>query len=307
MSERLSWDRDGGDWPNRDASRFVEAGGLRWHVQIAGEGPPILLLHGTGASTHSWRDVLPLLAREFTVLAPDLPGHGFTARPPERGFSLPAMATSVARLLEVLGQRPLLLVGHSAGAAVALRMCLDGLARPAGVVSINGALLPFDGLAGQLFSPAARLLARLDFVPRMVARRAADPAAVGRLLQGTGSVIDERGAALYRRLMASPAHVGATIAMMARWDLESLASDLPRLDVPLLLLVGERDATVSPAEARRVQRRVPGSRVHTLTGLGHLAHEEAPDDVAGRIVEFAREHAAEPTAPTAESDRERKA
>ena len=58
----LSWDQDGHDWPNRDASRFVEAAGLTWHVQIAGQGPVLLLLHGTGASTHSWRDLLPGLA-----------------------------------------------------------------------------------------------------------------------------------------------------------------------------------------------------------------------------------------------------
>src|SRR5206468_2126887 len=62
------------DWPNRAASLAVEAGGLRWHVQRAGHGPVLLLLHGTGAATHTWRDLLPLLATDFTVVAPDLPG-----------------------------------------------------------------------------------------------------------------------------------------------------------------------------------------------------------------------------------------
>ena len=55
--------------------------GLRWHVQMMGTGPQVLLLHGAGAATHSWRDVAPLLARDFTVIAPDLPGHGFTDTP----------------------------------------------------------------------------------------------------------------------------------------------------------------------------------------------------------------------------------
>ena len=82
----LSWERDGRDWPNREASRFVEAGGLRWHVQQMGRGPVLLLLHGTGASTHSWRALLPLLAKSFTVVAPDLPGHGFTATPSGGAF-----------------------------------------------------------------------------------------------------------------------------------------------------------------------------------------------------------------------------
>ena len=78
MPARLDWTVDGADWPNRDASRFVEAGGLRWHVQVMGTGPVALLVHGMGASSHSWRDVAPLLASRFTVIIPDLPGHAFT-------------------------------------------------------------------------------------------------------------------------------------------------------------------------------------------------------------------------------------
>ena len=75
---RLDFARDGADWPLREASRFVEAGGLRWHVQTLGEGPPALLIHGTAGATHSWRGLAPLLARDFRLVAPDLPGHGFT-------------------------------------------------------------------------------------------------------------------------------------------------------------------------------------------------------------------------------------
>ncbi|HKK23671.1 MAG TPA: alpha/beta fold hydrolase BchO [Pseudohaliea sp.] len=284
----LQWDIDGLDWPNRQASRFVEAGGIRWHVQGAGHGPAALLLHGTAAATHSWRGLLPALAEEFTVVAPDLPGHGFTGRGPEACYSLPGMASAVAALLEALALSPCLAVGHSAGAAIALRMVLDGRISPDAVVSINGALLPFRGLPGQLFSPAARLLARLDFVPRMVSRRATDPAAVSRLLRDTGSRLDETGVALYRRLMCSPAHVAATIAMMSRWDLGPMTREYPDLAVPLLLVVGESDGTVPPQEAARVARLVPGARVQPLPGLGHLAHEEEPGRLAELIIGFAR-------------------
>ncbi|NBQ74895.1 MAG: alpha/beta hydrolase, partial [Acetobacteraceae bacterium] len=62
QGETPSWEKDGRDWPNRTASRFVEAGGLNWHVQLMGQGPCLLLLHGTAAATHSWRDLAPLLA-----------------------------------------------------------------------------------------------------------------------------------------------------------------------------------------------------------------------------------------------------
>ena len=103
MAAALDWDRDGRDWPHRHASQFVRAAGMRWHVQRmglpAGTAPAALLLHGTGASTHSWRSLMPLLALHFDVLALDLPGHAFTsaplAGPLSRHHSLPGMAAAV--------------------------------------------------------------------------------------------------------------------------------------------------------------------------------------------------------------------
>ena len=64
MSAALDFDRDGREWPHRDKSRFVKVGNLTFHVQIMGDGAPLLLIHGTGASSHSWRDIMPILARD---------------------------------------------------------------------------------------------------------------------------------------------------------------------------------------------------------------------------------------------------
>ena len=114
---RLRLERDGADWPNRDASRFVEVGGLRWHVQLMGAGPTLLLVHGAGAATHSWRALMPLLARRFRVIAPDLPGHGFSDPLKARELSLPGMARALGALLRAMDVSPRVVVGHSAGAA----------------------------------------------------------------------------------------------------------------------------------------------------------------------------------------------
>ena len=80
-SDALSWQTWKSRWPNAAASRFVRSGGMQWHVQVAGTGTPLLLVHGTGGATHSWRDILPKLASTYMVIAPDLPGHAFTERP----------------------------------------------------------------------------------------------------------------------------------------------------------------------------------------------------------------------------------
>ncbi len=281
---RLDWEHDGRDWPLRAFSRFVTVQGVQWHVQKLGRGPAVLLLHGTGAATHTWRDLAPLLAKSFTVVAPDLPGHGFTDPLPKVSQSLTGMAAAVAALMGEIGVAPTLAVGHSAGAALAIRAALDAHIRFRRIVSLNGALLPFPGVAGVLFPPLAKVFDRNSIVSRLFAWRARDRRAVERLIASTGSVLDEQGVDLYARLVASPGHVAGALAMMANWDLNSLERDLPRLTTPVLLLAGMRDQTVPVGAAQRVSCILPRSRLEILHDVGHLAHEEAPGRVAASIL-----------------------
>ncbi len=299
MQRRLDWEREGADWPHRACSTFVDCDGLRWHVQrfacataSALPAPRCLLIHGTGSSTHSWRDVAPLLQADLEVLSVDLPGHAFTGLPPDGigspQLSLPGMGRTLARLLSTLGFMPQLVVGHSAGAAIAARMAIDGSIAPRLLVSINGALLPLGGLAGRVFSPAARLMAVLPGVPRLFAWSASDSAVLQRLIDSTGSTLDARGRELYARLAANPGHAEGALGMMAGWDLPTFERDLPRLRVPLVLMVGDRDATVPPGDADRVMARL-GAGAHAqkvvLEGLGHLAHEEQPGWVVREMLQ----------------------
>jgi magnesium chelatase accessory protein len=309
-AEPLNWEREGRDWPNRSASQFVRAGGLRWHVQIMPrdkkiERDVILLVHGTGAATHSWRNLMPMLAKSHTVVAIDLPGHGFTEAPAARGFSLPEMATSLAALLKAMAIEPAIVAGHSAGAAILARMCIDGMVQPKHLVSVNGALLPLQGLPGEVFSPIAKLLSRSTLVPRLFAWRASKPAVLDRLLDGTGSRIDEIGRELYGTVISNAQHAAAALAMMAQWNLRPLASELYKLNNNLLsmtLVVGDNDKTVPPREAKRAQAILQKAKIIALPNLGHLAHEEAPAKVceiilrlsAGSVQTAGAFHAASP-------------
>lgn len=283
MADRPAWDQDGRDWPNRAASRFVTAAGLRWHVQEMGEGPPLLLLHGTAAATHSWRDLMPLLATRFRVVAPDLPGHGFTEGVPPARLSLPGMAAAVAALCAAIDVVPARAVGHSAGAAILLRMALDGRIAPDAVISLNGALLPLGEKNAAFFKGAAKLLMGLPFIPGLFAWRAADRGVAERLLRDTGSRIEARGVDFYARLFRHKGHVAAALGMMANWDLDPLLRDLPRLRPRLVLVVGAADRAVPPTQAERVRQRLPAARIVTLPGLGHLAHEEDPAAIAALV------------------------
>jgi magnesium chelatase accessory protein len=284
MATYLDWKTDGADWPNREWSRFVEAAGLRWHVQVMGQGPALLLLHGTGASTHSWRDVMPKLSPHFTVIAPDLPGHAFTNPAPKQTLSLPGMAAAVAMLLKELKLAPVRAVGHSAGAAILVRMAVERLFAPDDLVSFNGAYFPVSGVAGQFFSPLAKAVAGASLLQKMFARMA-DRKAVERLLRDTGSVIDAEGITLYQRLFSNEGHVAGTLGMMAAWDLHWVPQDLRNLGTPLHLVRALKDRTISPADADKVAKLTPRATIIDLPNLGHLAHEENPSAAAAIIAE----------------------
>jgi len=289
----VRWEVDGRDWPNREASRFVRAGVLDWHVQVAGSGPVLLLIHGTGAASHSWRDVMPLLAEHFTVVAPDMPGHGFTRGRISGGQSLPGMARVLGEMLDTLGLgAPAMIVGHSAGAAIGIRLVLDqGLDAP--IVGLNPALLPFPGLAARLFPAMARALFVNPFTAMIFAQIASSEGEVARFLaKSTGSQIDSRGIALYHRLFRTTDHCAGAIGMMANWDLDSLSADLPSVAAQVLLVHGGRDSAIPRDSVERAASLMPHAAMQTLPDLGHLAHEENPALLAAMILEFAAQPAA---------------
>lgn len=283
----LAWASHGAAWPHREHSFCVHAAELEWHVQEFGaeSAPVALLVHGTGAATHSWRAVAPLLARSFRVLVPDLPGHGFTTTLPPDRWSLPGVASALEGLLRALQVAPALLVGHSAGGAVCARVALDARTPPL-VVGVNAALVPWDGPVSTLFAPLAKVLAATPLLPQLFAWRAGDRRVVERLIGNTGSKLDPEGVAAYARLVRAPGHVAGALSMMANWDLRGLRRELPRLGAKLMLVAAAQDRTVPPEESRRIAAEVPGARYVEMPGLGHLAHEEAPTEFVRIVEEF---------------------
>ena len=241
------------------------------------------MLHGTGASSHSFHDLTQALRDHFTVLTPDLPGHGLTSGAATDRFSLPGMASAVAELLEALEVRPCGIVGHSAGAAVACRMAIDGVVGPRMLVSLNGALLPFRGVASLLFPAVARLCAKSRIAALVFSRRARDLTMVERLIESTGSTLSRDHVKRYQRLLVSPVRVQGILTMMSQWDLTELVEVLPKVDLATTLVVGARDRAVPPEDAWQIQKMIRGSRVVTVNGVGHLCHEERPEEIAGLI------------------------
>lgn len=277
------------DWPLRDHSQIIRCRPHEWHVQVVGEGPDILLLHGAGASAHSFHPLVAYLPGHRLII-PDLPGQGFTRAGGMMRLGLDAMADDIATLCTDQNWRPVAIVGHSAGGAIALRLSEVMPRPPRSVVGINAALGPFDGFAGWLFPRLARAMASSPFVAAIVTRLSSRRKQVERLLTGMGSQISEDGITAYQCLVSRTAHIEGTLGMMAQWQLEPLLERLPQISVPTLLIAAARDRAVPASVSRDTAALLRRAEYVEIAGYGHLLHEEAPEIVAAEILRFVKDH-----------------
>lgn len=276
----MNWPDDLADWPMADVSRKVLCRPHRWHIQEAGTGDTLVLLHGAGGATQSWRGVFPLLAQTHHVVAIDLPGQGFTELGARGRCGLEHTSTDLASLIAQEGWRPKAIVGHSAGGAIALQLALNNITDH--VIAINAALSNFRGVAGWLFPIMAKALS-LNPLTAKIFSATASPSSVKSLINGTGSTLDETGNALYLRLTRDKDHVDATLAMMAQWSLDRLNTDLPNIKAKVDLIVADGDKAVPPSSSHDAANILPNAAVHEVKNLGHLAHEEDPDQITAII------------------------
>jgi magnesium chelatase accessory protein len=240
-------------------------------------GPSSLACSGNG----QWRDLIPKLAETHHVLALDLPGHGFTASPPRAFSGLNEMAGAIADLMLSEGWEPNRIIGHSAGAAIALR--LSQILPVDRIVGINPALDNFQGVAGWLFPLLARALAMNPLTAKLFTMGASD-ARARRLIQGTGSKLNEEGYRFYTRLMADKDHVNGALNMMARWSLDDLMASLPNTRARCLFLIGDQDLAVPPSVGVEAAKRLPYA--NAFEDVGHLMHEENPEAAVIAIKDF---------------------
>ncbi|WP_306121187.1 alpha/beta fold hydrolase BchO [Roseovarius sp. MMSF_3359] len=282
----MDWERDLPTWPLNHLSRRITHRAHRWHVQETGTGDTLLLLHGAGASTHTWRDIIPILARSHHVIALDLPGQGFTQVTSRGRHGLQAMARDIDALCKMQNWAPSAIIGHSAGAAVALemsRLAEDQTASPPAVIGINPALERFDGMAGWLFPLLAKLLALNPFSSYLFAAGRNSRTRARRLIERTGSHLSDEGIDYYARLISDRDHVEGALQMMAQWQIDGLLDRLSSLSTRCLFIVGDKDGAVKPETSETAASRIAQAEVVHFVDLGHLAHEERPDDVTQTI------------------------
>ncbi|MEX3017352.1 alpha/beta fold hydrolase BchO [Gymnodinialimonas hymeniacidonis] len=272
-------------WPNRSASQSVQVAPHRWHVQRKGAGPTALMLHGAGASTHTWAPLLESGIGDWDAIMPDLPGHGFTKSPRGRA-RLPDVASDVSTLLTHLDAEPEVIIGHSAGGAVALELVRRSLCKPRQLIILNGALEDFQGAAGVLFPVMAKVLALNPLTGFFLPSGDQAVKQARSVIASTGTELPEKLLKPYAELISRKSHVDGTLAMMAQWSLAELGKALPQIETPTLFIHGAADEAVGVKVAQRAANAMPNADLIVLDEVGHLSHEEMPDRVAQEVRAF---------------------
>lgn len=274
------------DWPNRQHSRLISVGDLDWHVQLTGKGPVVLLLHGTGSSTHSWSDLIPLLEPHAQVLAPDLPGHAFTQGAKLEDLKLDVIAHSLQLLIEQLGiEAPSIVVGHSAGAPLAIRFAVAAVKPPNLIIALNPSFIPPPPVYTSFFGPLLGPITRSSTLSSLLASLSPSLGMVDKLLDSTNTILPESRRVYYRKLFERSDHVRGSMNFMAAADIQKVLAEANLYRGKLICVLGKQDAwiPVKPLE-KIIGDYFPAAEVLKWEG-GHIMHELEPSKVAKLILE----------------------
>jgi pimeloyl-ACP methyl ester carboxylesterase len=273
------------------ALRRLTMHGHRIAYRQAGSGPVLVLLHGITSSSATWERVMPYLARRYTVIAPDLIGHGYSAKP--RGdYSLGAHASTVRDLLLALGHERASILGHSLGGGIAMQFSYQFPERTERLALIDSGGLGRDV---NVLLRAATLPASEFVLPLLAATRLLDAGQLvagmlGRLGLRARTDIEEiaRGHATLSDAEARAAFVHTLRAVVEPGGQRVDASNRLYLaeKIPFLLVWGERDSIIPVSHGRATHERVPGSRLEIFPESGHFPQLDEPQRFIDVLVDF---------------------
>ncbi len=273
--------------------RQAQVGGLTAHYLTAGEGPPLILLHGDGHTARSWLWVIPALARTHRVYAPFLPGFGTTAKPGD--YSPTFFAGFVRDFLDTLGIERAAVVGNSAGGLVALHLALSAPQRVTALGLVDSAGLGQEvnpALAGLTVPGYGEAAINLTRTPLGTAQRIW--LYVTLQFWRSERVPKEWMEEQYGLPMV-PGFLEATVGLKRATlsplgQLQVLLDELPRVTMPTLVLWGANDLVVPVHHARAATARLPHGRLEVIPDCGHLPHLERPDRFVAALGRFLVEH-----------------
>lgn len=269
-------------------SRFAEVEGVRLHYQEVGDShaPPIILIHGFCSSTLVWSKVfLPIADAGFRVVAPDLPGYGYSAKPRNFDYTIRSQARMITGLLEHLNLTRAILIGSSYGGAVAATVALDYPERVAKLVLV-GAVTNNEPTKYMLMRLFGSPLIGDILSPLLVGSRRLLRLRMKRVYDRHSWVLDERRVAARHLPLRTAATHRAIIRTVRRWNAERVSRAAHLITQPTLILWGDNDAEVPLRDGERLLEQIPNSRLLVFAECGHLPHEEYPESFTQVVFDF---------------------
>lgn len=273
--------------------RFIEVDGVRLHYIDCGEGVPVVLLHGNGATVEDFTTsgLVDLVSRGHRVVAFDRPGQGHSERPRGRQWTPAAQAELLERAFERLGIERPVVVGHSWGTLVAVAIAAHARAELRGLVLIAGYYYPIRRLDLALLAPLALPTvgdALRAVVGPLIGRAAAWRLAVTAFAPRAIPARFSRNFPIALCLRPLSLRASMEDAALMIPGAAALQKHYPELAIPVTILAGAEDRLVeTDRHAARLHREVAGSRLHVFAGVGHMVHHAVPEHVLAAVESMA--------------------
>lgn len=272
--------------PNAEFSRFTDVDGIKIHYQEKGEGMPLILIHGFAASTYTWKDIFEPLSKNFRVIAIDLKGFGFSAKP-DGDYTRTKQGEIVAAFMAKMNIEKAVLVGNSMGGEVALNVALHNPNRVISLILVDSAGV--QSLGRNSLVPAYlqvpyvnRGLTALAMLSDKLVRDGLEKSYFD-----DSKITDEEVAYFYRPLQTDNGQ-RATILARQQFLTGSIEAELGKIEIPTLLIWGAEDEIIPLEAGQKIHAAIRGSQLKVYEKCGHLPQEEMPEKVVADIFDFAK-------------------
>jgi pimeloyl-ACP methyl ester carboxylesterase len=273
-----------------ECSRFIDVDGVRVHYQEAGDehAPALVLIHGFASSTLVWSKVFVKLAEAgYRVIASDLLGYGYSAKPRNGEYTIAGQAKLLTRLLDKLGIPRAIFVGSSYGGAVAATCALDYPDRVEKLILV-GTVNDNRPLAFRLMRLFGSPLFGDVVSPLLIGSRRLLRRRMKQVYDRHEWVLDERRVDARHLPLRAAGTQRAIIRTVRSWDAERISRDAHLITQPTLLLWGENDQEIPLADGERLHADIPNSRLKVFLECGHLPHEEYPEAFTNVVIDFCK-------------------
>lgn len=275
-------------WPNRIFSESTQIGNLHWHYQISRHqnpsAPTILLIHGTGSSAHTWNIVFNQLRETYTVLAPDLPGHGFTQGATKAQLHIEQIAIELKQLLKVLELwMPHTIVGHSAGANCGLTLATLGQEQPNVILGLNPSFVSPPAAYNYFMAPLINPIATSSILANFLSQTLGITKMIDKLLDSTNSILQEHQRVHYRYLFQQTSHIHGSMNFMAASDIPALLKKSKDIKSAMTYLITQDDPWIPQSSLQPILTEYFPSAQIVIEKGGHLFHEINPIETSNLI------------------------